>query len=69
MNQTLRDFDWHRWRLVILGGAIIGTILLGAIFAPWIAPYSPYDLDVVAMLQSPSGAHLLGTDELGRDLL
>jgi peptide/nickel transport system permease protein len=69
MNQTLRDLDWHRWRLVILGGVIIGTILFCAIFAPWIVPYSPYDLDVVAMLQSPSGAHLLGTDELGRDLL
>jgi len=69
MNLSLRDFDWHRWRLVILGGAIIASILLCAIFAPWIAPYSPYDLDVVAMLQSPSGAHLLGTDELGRDLL
>lgn len=69
MIAALRDFDWRRWRLVLTGGTIIGIILICAIFAPWIAPYSPYDLDVVAMLQSPSGAHLLGTDELGRDLL
>ncbi|MDU9004403.1 ABC transporter permease [Sedimentitalea todarodis] len=69
MISVLRDFDWRRWRLVLTGGTIIGLILICAIFAPWIAPYSPYDLDVVAMLQSPSGAHLLGTDELGRDLL
>lgn len=69
MTQTLLDFDWRRWRLVITGGLIIAIILVCAIFAPWIAPYSPYDLDVAAMLQSPSGTHLLGTDELGRDLL
>lgn len=62
-------FDFHRWRLVILGGVIIGCILIAAIFAPWIAPWSPYDLDYTAMLQGPSAAHWLGTDELGRDTL
>lgn len=69
MTDAIRDFDWRRWRLVLIGGTIIGTILMCAIFAPWVAPYSPYDLDVVTMLQSPSLAHPLGTDELGRDLL
>ena len=69
MIAALSRFDWRRWRLVIIGGTIIGIILFGAVFAPWVAPYSPYDLDVVAMLQSPSTAHLLGTDELGRDML
>ena len=44
-------------------------MLLAALFADWIAPYSPYDLDVAYMLQGPSGAHWLGTDELGRDVL
>jgi len=34
-----------------------------------IAPYSPFDLDVALMLQGPSAAHWLGTDELGRDVL
>jgi len=69
MMTAFSDFDWRRWRLVITGGTIIAIILICAIFAPWVAPYSPYDLDVVAMLQSPSPAHPLGTDELGRDLL
>lgn len=62
-------FDFYRWRLVIFGALIIGTILVCAIFAPWIVPYSPYDLDYTAMLQGPSSAHWLGTDEVGRDML
>jgi ABC-type dipeptide/oligopeptide/nickel transport system permease subunit len=62
-------FDFHRWRLVLLGGLLVGIILFAAIFAPWIAPYSPLELDVTQMLQGPSAAHWLGTDELGRDVL
>lgn len=62
-------FDFHRWRLVIFGSAIIGIILICAIFAPWVAPYSPYDLDYMAMLQGPTATHWLGTDEVGRDTL
>lgn len=69
MIAAFTHFDLHRWRLVMVGGAIIGVILICAIFAPAVAPYSPFDLDVVAMLQAPSGAHPLGTDELGRDVL
>ena len=61
--------DFHRWRLVILGGVIISVILICAIFAPWIAPFSPYDLDYMAMLQGPGATHWLGTDEIGRDIL
>ena len=60
---------WRRWRLVATGGAIVAALVACALFAPWIAPYSPYDLDVSAMLQGPSAAHWLGTDEVGRDVL
>ncbi len=69
MIGALEGFDWHRWRLVLIGGAIVAAILFCAVFAPLIAPYSPYDLDVAMMLQGPSADHLLGTDELGRDTL
>ena len=65
----LADFDWKRWRLVLLGGLIIGAVLFAAVFARWVAPLSPYDLDVGKMLQAPSPGHWLGTDELGRDTL
>lgn len=40
-----------------------------AVLAPWIAPYNPTDIDVDHILEPPSRHHLLGTDELGRDVL
>jgi peptide/nickel transport system permease protein len=57
-----------RW--VVVGGAvvIVGLVIV-AIFAPLIAPYDPYKQNLKSMLAQPSKAHLLGTDELGRDLL
>ncbi|MFO1055432.1 MAG: ABC transporter permease [Dongiaceae bacterium] len=60
---------WRRYRLLALGGAIVLAVLCAALFADWLAPYSPYDLDVASMLQGPSAAHWLGTDEVGRDVL
>src|SRR5581483_2602880 len=35
--------------------------------APLLARYDPYEVDIVSRLQTPSGAHWLGTDYLGRD--
>ncbi|SDI38081.1 ABC transporter permease [Salipiger marinus] len=43
--------------------------LLAAIFAPWVAPYDPVLQDTNAMMMPPSGAHLLGTDSYGQDIL
>jgi peptide/nickel transport system permease protein len=40
-----------------------------AIAAPFVAPYSPSSNDFAAVLSAPSGNHLFGTDELGRDIL
>ncbi|MCB2120507.1 MAG: ABC transporter permease, partial [Rhodobacteraceae bacterium] len=51
-----------------LAGLIIVTVIVAsAAFAPWIAPYDPIALNVPDRLQGPGGAHLLGTDQLGRD--
>jgi len=44
-------------------------LVLVAILAPWIAPHGPYEQDLNAINQAPSGAHWLGTDDLGRDVL
>ncbi len=58
-----------RHRLAALGLVIIALMCLLAIFAPLLAPYSPYDQDLYAVLSPPSAAHWLGTDNLGRDVL
>lgn len=53
--------------------AIVGTLILvvivgAALLAPLIAPYPPNKLDVLNSLQAPSWAHLMGTDDVGRDV-
>ncbi len=57
-----------RW-VVIFGCVIILLLIAAAIFSPLIAPYGPNALDLRNALQPPSAGHLLGTDEMGRDLL
>ncbi len=42
---------------------------LAALFANWVAPYHPLDIDYAAMLQAPGASHWLGTDTFGRDVL
>lgn len=47
---------------------LIFIFLVCAVFAPWLAPHDPAQLDLSARLMSPTTAHLFGTDELGRDI-
>ncbi len=52
-----------------IGVVLVAAIVLVAILAPWIVPYSPTAISVADRLAGPSVAHWLGTDQLGRDLL
>ena len=63
LRRVLRD------PLGALGALLVVLFVLSAALAPWIAPYDPNALDVPARLQGPSFDHLLGTDNLGRDVL
>jgi peptide/nickel transport system permease protein len=64
---------WRRvpgaWRqpLTVVGFALAACWLLVALLAPWLSPYDPLTQGA-ALYQAPSAAHLLGTDELGRDV-
>jgi peptide/nickel transport system permease protein len=51
-----------------LGLAIVVLVLLLAVFGPLIAPYTPDQTDLFAILQGPSSHHWFGTDNIGRDL-
>lgn len=54
--------------LGLLGLVLVVLMVVSAVFAYWIAPYDPIALNIVDRLQGPSWSHLLGTDQLGRDL-
>jgi peptide/nickel transport system permease protein len=58
-----------RAKLAIAGMIIFLALILMAVFAPVIAPYGPNEIDLFNMEASPSSAHWLGTDDLGRDVL
>jgi peptide/nickel transport system permease protein len=56
-------------RLALFGTAVMGLFILMAVFAPLIAPYDPLQQDLAGKFAPPSRAHLMGQDELGRDIL
>ncbi len=55
--------------LAKLGLVMVILILIVTFLGPLFAPYDPLEQDLMAVLQPPGEAHLLGTDELGRDIL
>jgi len=55
--------------LGMAGFVLVSLILLLALFAGWLAPRDPMEVDVYNRLSSPSAQHWLGTDQLGRDVL
>ena len=56
-------------RVVLVATVILLMIILSAIFASVISPYDPNAISIKARNQGPTSAHLLGTDEYGRDVL
>jgi peptide/nickel transport system permease protein len=65
----------HGARLAVAGGTLTTLLVLLALFGPTLAPYSPTDVSLVARLKPPSldatggFPHVLGSDQLGRDVL
>ncbi len=67
------ELVWLRFKrnkLALFGMGVIMTLIITAIFAPFLAPYDPVeDYDVYNDKAPPSSEHLLGTDKNGRDTL
>lgn len=54
---------------ILIGAVMVAVIVFLAVFAPFIAPYDPEQMDMSKRLQKPSHEYLMGTDQFGRDLL
>jgi len=70
-RSSLYKDAWRRLRrnkLAMLGLAIVTILILIAIFSPFISPYDPIERIKEESSVSPNGAHLFGTDLLGRDI-
>ncbi len=58
----------HKKPLGALGAVMVAVVLFAALFAPVIAPYGFSQQNLRAKFRPPSAQHLMGTDELGRDI-
>lgn len=67
-RQVASERRWSRLTLYA-GVAVVGVAITGSIVAVWLTPYPANALDLVHRLEPPSLAHLMGTDNLGRDIL
>ena len=68
MGQRLTRMFRKRWLALGSLGVILLLIAI-AVMAPWISPYDPNQPDIGNILSLPTARHLLGTDQLGRDIL
>ncbi len=57
------------YRTAMVGLILLAIIILACVFAPLLAPYDSNYMDYAALNASPSAEHLLGCDNLGRDIL
>jgi peptide/nickel transport system permease protein len=72
LHQERAHLRFLRWMRRDTRGAasliVLLTIISVALLAPWIAPHSPTTQNLSNMMMEPSASHLLGTDDLGRDV-
>ncbi|MFA9560322.1 ABC transporter permease [Evansella sp. AB-rgal1] len=71
INNQRRKLFFQRFllnKLAVTGSIIIIVTALFALLAPFLTSYTPYEMQVANRLQPPSGEHIFGTDNFGRDL-
>ncbi len=70
--RSLRSDVWRQFKRhkgAMAGVIILTLIIIGSVIGPWIYPFDPFDIDVAKANQGPSWPHLMGTDNLGRDVV
>ena len=72
-KERVANNAWHKFarnKAAVVGLVIVSFVILVGVFAPVISPHDPNAIDVLNKYAPPlSEGHILGTDELGRDLL
>lgn len=66
-SRALQRFQ--RRPLSLFAAGVIVLFVLVALFAPYLAPFDPARADFLSVRQAPGGDYLLGTDDVGRDIL
>jgi peptide/nickel transport system permease protein len=56
-------------KMAVAGGLVVIALFAVSLLAPYLAPYEPNEINLNQILAPPSAKHLLGTDQLGRDVL
>ena len=62
-------YRFSRNKMAVAGSVVVILLFIISLLAPWIAPYDPCEINLQMVLAAPSHNHLLGTDQLGRDVL
>ncbi len=68
VKRFFRVFFSRGWVTKLCFGIIVAFVFI-AVFAPLLTPYTPYEQNLLSILAGPSGEHLLGCDNIGRDTL
>ncbi|MER2189361.1 MAG: ABC transporter permease [Solibacillus sp.] len=66
-----RKLTWQRLKKnynVLIGGTIFLLLVLITVIGPFMTSYDPYEMSITDRLLAPTGLHIFGTDEFGRDL-
>lgn len=70
-KQSNLSLVWHRLmkdKVAVAGLCVMLLLIAVSVFAPLLAPYDQYAMDLSAMKQGPSSTHWFGTDSMGRDI-
>jgi len=71
-SEMTRTALWRRLsrdRVAATASVVLIVVVLAAVFAPWVAPFDPYAINLLNVMAPPGGNNLLGTDSNGRDIL
>ena len=71
-HRSLRSDVWRQFKRhkgAMAGVVILAIIMIGSIIGPWVYPFDPFEIDVSKANQKPGWPHVMGTDNLGRDVV